>query len=340
MPTLHELDQDGLALLSALLAESPQSDAGIDPLAFRAAHYEHISVIDWMESVGYIRKDQERYHVSLTGLVQMHDERAREILQDSVVLFETLKQHYRRAQRQSLKLDDLAASVGLGSVEVKEALSYMVEAPWWGGRSTSFFSDSEPSITPGEAVLGYASFTDVVVQLRRWQSTRIRDRQLALASALRPTFPGVDKSIGQQTSRVRQRPDWIGDLPPTVKELLSEIYSALTLDLRALPAMGVRAVIDSVCVELVGDFGSFDEKLRQLVKDGHLLERERPFLAAAIEAGSASAHRGHVPSSDDLGVLLDILERLLHGQYILPTAARQIQANTPPRPPRSSKGTE
>lgn len=337
---MHELDQGGLALLSVLLAESPQSDAGIDSLSFRAAHYEHVSAIDWMESVGYIRKDQERYHVSLTALVQMHDERAVGILRDSEVLFAALKQHYKRVQRQSLRVDELAVSVGLDSLKVKEALSYMVEAPWWGGRSTSFFSDPEPSITPSEAVLGYASFFDVVVQLRSWQSTRIRDRQLALASALRSTFPGVDESTGQQTKRVRQRPDWIEDLPPTVKELLSEIYSALTLDLRALPAMGVRAVIDSVCVELVGDIGSFDEKLRQLVRDGHLLERERPFLAAAIEAGSASAHRGHVPSSDDLGVLLDILERLLHGQYILPTAAQQIQANTPPRPPRSSKGTE
>lgn len=340
MPALHELDQDGLELLSALLAESPQSEAGVDCWSFRAAHYGQVSVIDWMESVGYIRKDQERYHVSLTGLVQMRDGRAIEVLRDAEVLFAALRQHYARVQRQSLTVEKLAASVGLDSLQVKEALSYMVEAPWWGGRSTSFFSHPEPSITPGEAVLGYASFADVVAQLRSWQSTRIRDRQLALASALRATAPNVDDSSKQDGKRVRQRPDWIGDLPPTVKDLLSEIYSALTLDLRALPAMGVRAVIDSVCVQLVGDVGPFDEKLRRLVKDGHLLERERPFLAAAIEAGSASAHRGHVPSSDDLGVLLDILERLLHGQYILPMAAQQIQANTPARPPRSSKGTE
>lgn len=338
MPALHELDQDGLVLLSALLSESPQSDAGIDPLAFRAAHYENISAIDWMESVGYIRKDHERYHVSLTALAQMPDERAAEILRDSEALFVELKQHYKRSQRQSLNVDALAASVGLDLIRVKEALSYMVEAPWWGGRSTSFYSHPEPSITPSEAVLGYASFAEVISQLRSWQSTRIRDRQLALASALRATVPNVDALSNLDAKRVRQRPDWIGDLPPTVKDLLSEIYSALTLDLRALPAMGVRAAIDSVCVELVGDAGSFEEKLQRLVADGHLLGRERPFLAAAIEAGSASAHRGHVPSADDLGVLLDVLERLLHGQYILPTAAQQIQANTPPRPPRSAKG--
>ncbi|MES2509716.1 MAG: DUF4145 domain-containing protein [Pseudomonadota bacterium] len=340
MPAVHELDQDGLALVNALLAESSESDVGVDSLSFRAAHFEKITVIDWMESAGYLRKDQERYHVSLTALVQLKDAFADQIVRDSETLFAALKQHYKRVQRLSLKVEELAAAVGLDLLAVKVALSYMVEAPWWSGRSSSFFTDPTPSICPSEAVLGYASFSDVIAQLRSWQATRIRDRQLALAGALRQMSTDVGGLARAQATQLRQRPDWIGKLPPTIKDLLSEIYSALTLDLRALPSMGVRAAIDSVCVEFVGDVGSFDQKLCRLVEEGYLLERERPILAAAIDAGSASAHRGHVPSVDDLGVLLDILERLLYGQYILPTAARQIQANTPLRPPRSSKGTK
>ena len=159
----------------------------------------------------------------------------------------------------------------------------------------------------------------------------MRDRQRALADALH-TRPATPDSPMQVNSGVqRQKPDWFGQLPDAPRELLAEIYSALTLDLRALPAMGVRAVIDIVCVGLVGDSGSFERKLDRLREGGHISDTECSILSVAIDAGSASAHRGYVPSRDDLASLLDIVEHMLRAQYVLPAAAKKMKVNTPPR---------
>jgi hypothetical protein len=130
----------------------------------------------------------------------------------------------------------------------------------------------------------------------------------------------------------RQRPDWFFRLPEAPLGLLAEIYGALAIDLRALPAMGVRAIIDLVCVELIGDVGSFDKKVASLRDEGHITATEQTILAAAIDAGSAAAHRGHIPTRDDLTTLIDIAERVVYGHYILPGAARKLEANTPTRP--------
>lgn len=331
---MHELRGEEKELLEIVLEATPQNDAGVDSLAFRAQYFDKVVLIDRLEAEGYIRKDQDRYFVSVTALAQLESERAGHILENAEKLFIELRRHYQTTQREAIQVDVLAERIGIDPVAAREALSYMVEGTWWGGRSTSFFAVPDPHIQPSETILRFDSFARVIDQLRNWQATRIRDRQLALANALRD-FPAFQTESHQSPPRVqRQKPDWFDQLPEPPSSLLAEIYSALTLDLRALPAMGVRAVIDVVCVELVGDTGTFEKKLVLLKEDGYISETERSILSSAIDTGSASAHRGHVPSRDDLATLLDIIEHLLRAQYILPAAAQKMKSNTPPRPAR------
>lgn len=328
---MNELTDIEKSLLAHLLESTPANDSGVDSLAFRAQHFGSINLIDQLEAEGYIRKDQERYFVSLTGLVQLEVERSIRILDDAEKLFHQLKIHYSRTQREGLKIDDLARRAGVDDQGTREALNYMVEGTWWGGRSGSFFSVPDAHIQPSESILRFESFSAVVQQLRSWQAARIRDRQLALAAALRAH---VDKSAQPPatSNTQRERPDWFTKLPDGLRDLLDETYSAMTLDLRALPAMGARALIDVVAVELVGDTGSFEKKLMLLQDGGHITATSKSILSAAIDVGSASAHRGYVPSRDDLGTLLDIIEHLLQAHYVLPRAAEKMRANTPSRP--------
>lgn len=183
-------------------------------------------------------------------------------------------------------------------------------------------------------ILRFASFLGVVEQLRSWQATRIRDRQHALANALLGHRSEPPRAVQRGTDGRRQKPDWFDQMPDSCRGLLSEVYAALSQDLRALASMGVRAVIDTVSVDMVGDLASFELKLSALKDKGHISETERSILAAAIDAGSASAHRGYVPTREDLGTLLDILEHLLRAHYILPRAAEKLKLSTPPRKPR------
>lgn len=331
---MHELNSDEKELLGLLLNETPRSDAGVDCLAFRAKNYEQITLIDRLESEGYIRKDQDRYFVSLTALIQMSNEVADRILQNAERLFDELRHHYKAAQREAIQVDALAEQAGVDPLAARETLSYMVEGTWWGGRSTSFFSHPDPHIQPSETILRFERFGDVINQLRSWQAARIRDRRSALASALLQYSSPLTEFERQTSNFQRQRPDWFDQLPESLRDLLAEIYTALAQDLRALPAMGARAVIDVVCIKLVGDSGSFERKLKLLREGGHISEVERAILAAAVDAGSASAHRGHVPSRGDLTTLLDIVEHLLQAQYILPNAVERMKSNTPSRPAR------
>jgi hypothetical protein len=334
--SLDQLDGKKAELLRLLLVATPQDGSGVDSLDFRAQHFDQIVDIEWLESVGYIRTDQDRYFVSLTGLVQLDDPRALRIMTGAEQLYARLKQHYRSSPREPLAIDALAKEVGLGSIAAREALAYMVEGGWWARRPNNL-AGPDAYIQPAEAILRFSAFSDIVAQLRVWQADRMADRQHALADAVEEYAKHNRDRKDHAPTVLRQRPDWFGRLPEVPLTLLAEVYGALAINLRALPAMGVRAIIDLVCVQLIGDVGSFERKLTALHDEGHITSTEQTILAAAIDAGNAAAHRGHIPTRDDLTTLIDIAERVLHGYYILPGAARKLEANTPARPKKKAR---
>ena len=331
MRPLHELDDDAARLLSLILDESSDDNAGVDAAAFRAKHYDRIDAIGALESMGYVRKADDRYFVGLTALTQLDSPTSKQIMADAERLFSVLRTHYSKSQRTPLFIDSLSAAAKVSDHSTRVALSYMVEAPCWGGYTTSFFGKEVPNITPAESILGFKSFADAVRRLREWQAVRVHERPMSPRSTL------AIESLLSQSSFPRprdlfQKPDWVSQIPDTPRALLEEIYAALNTDLRALPAMGIRAVIDVVCVELVGDKGSFESRLDRIREFGQISQPDREHLAAAFDTGSASAHRGHIPNAEDLRTLVDTVERLLHGHYVLPAATQKMKMNTPLRP--------
>lgn len=328
---MHKLSSEEIEILGILLDHTPENGGGVDSLSFRANYFNAVTLIDRLEAEGYIRLDQDHYFVSLTALVQMDNKRAIDILKNAELLFIALKDHYLRTQRDHLNVDTLAEQIGIKQAIARETLSYMVEGTWWGGRSTNFFGDTDTFIQPSETILKFNSFAEVVQQLRGWQATRIKDRRLALAAALRAHTNEQNMPTQLALNISRQKPDWFMLIPESPRDLLEEVYSALTLNLRALPAMGVRAVIDVVCTNLVGDSGTFEAKVNRLLSNGHITDMDRSILSMAFDAGSASAHRGYVPNREDVTTLLDVVEHLLRAQYVLLEAAKKMQANTPVR---------
>jgi Domain of unknown function (DUF4145) len=131
----------------------------------------------------------------------------------------------------------------------------------------------------------------------------------------------------------RRKPAWMDRLvvPKEYEHLLNEIYVALHADSRRLAAMGARALIDVYITRRVGDQGDFAKGLKKLVEENHIREAQREIVAAAVDAGNASAHRGHCPSVDDISAVIDIVENLIHNE-LLAEQAQTLRANTPPRP--------
>jgi len=130
----------------------------------------------------------------------------------------------------------------------------------------------------------------------------------------------------------RRPPPWLNlHRDEEIRGLLAEVYTALHADQRRLAMMGCRAVVDRVLVQAVGDAGGFEEKLGRMV-DQHLLSQpHREILFAAIDAGSASAHRGYLPNPEALDHVVSIVEHLAQAE-LLSVAADEVRKRTPPRP--------
>jgi len=100
-----------------------------------------------------------------------------------------------------------------------------------------------------------------------------------------------------------------------------------------LAVMGARALIDVVIADKIGDVGSFEKKLDMLEERKFVSSLNRVQLAAALDAGSAAIHRGHKPSPETVGQVLDIVENIVEAVYVLPKTAEQVSKETPPRQP-------
>ncbi len=132
----------------------------------------------------------------------------------------------------------------------------------------------------------------------------------------------------------RKPPKWMTQLPTAEQELVTEIYRAVAADSRRLALMGARTLVDMFIVRTIGDAGGFAEKLKRLQTEGYVSRVNREILDAALEAGSASVHRGYQPSSEELTTVIDIVENLLQGQ-LLQGSAQELKKVVPPRPSKA-----
>jgi hypothetical protein len=150
--------------------------------------------------------------------------------------------------------------------------------------------------------------------------------------------PGDEKVTFFPPPVSRKTPRWLEQLPEKMQKLLQEVYAALHADSRSLAMMGARAILDLYIVDRIGDVGTFREKLKAMEDKGHLSPHQVKLLDAALNAGHAAAHRGHIPSSDELAAAMDIVENLLQLD-LLASSAKQLNESTPKRPPKQKKGS-
>ncbi|QBZ83126.1 hypothetical protein GHNINEIG_01167 [Hydrogenovibrio crunogenus] len=125
-------------------------------------------------------------------------------------------------------------------------------------------------------------------------------------------------------------PSWIFSLERPYIELLAEVYTAFNNGSFRLALMGVRAIFDIFMQEKVGDIGGFKKKLLELKKLHLINSTQVDLLDAAIDAGSATAHRGYNPSEEVMHSVMDIVEHLLKS-ISLENKLIEITSSTPKR---------
>jgi hypothetical protein len=120
-------------------------------------------------------------------------------------------------------------------------------------------------------------------------------------------------------------------MPEIISRLVREIYTALHGDCLRLAAMGVRALLESIMIDRVGDHDSFGANLAEFQKQGYISPRQKTILDSTLELGHASIHRGYIPSRDDIVHALDITETLIQTIYVSHEQAAALKKKIPTR---------
>lgn len=143
----------------------------------------------------------------------------------------------------------------------------------------------------------------------------------------------------------RRRPDWMFGFPMVVwahssdiGQLLNEVYTALQNQSLRLATMGVRAALERVMIEQIGnDTGTISGNINRFFQMGFVAPQQQPlFRNALIEAGNAAMHRGYKPTEEHLSALLDMTEALIASIYVHPQRAAALSVAIPARllPPK------
>jgi hypothetical protein len=135
----------------------------------------------------------------------------------------------------------------------------------------------------------------------------------------------------------RRAPAWLNGLdllhlPMNLFPLLSEVYTAVENNLHCLSAMGIRAALELVMRNKVGEQNTFGALVDEFQKAGYLSTRQAGSLGSILEAGHAATHRAWEPTDKDIDTLLDITEAVIATAYLHERRAQALEAGLPKRP--------
>lgn len=154
----------------------------------------------------------------------------------------------------------------------------------------------------------------------------------------------ITRSHYYPPSVFRQKPIWRRQvLPFNVRlrefdSLYDEIYDALSIGAYRLCAMGIRALVEKIMTEQVGDCGTFESTIKAFFEKGYVAPFQQDmFRNVLVEAGHAAMHRGFKPDGPTVTTLLDIVENIMNAIYYQPMVSDQVKRNIPAREPRKDQ---
>lgn len=325
---IYEFDSKMLKEIFQLIEVGTQS---LDAIVFRAQNEKHINPLNSLEKRGYIKNNDNRYSLSLAALDVIGNEviKAKDILNNCSIVFQWLRDSYKQDPHKNIPLEDIISGTQTSETDTRVCLYYLRDVPIWSGYTTDILENEKVFVKASESILRYKTFDEVIKQLHSWcdiaykpslTSKDILDKELDKS----PREPQNDLS-STNISRMNIK------LPSPLSRLLSEIERGIDTELFALSSMGIRAAIDFICNDVVGDIGGFKQKLKALEGGGHITIRNKNILENTLELGHASAHRAHFPKKEELKAALKVLLHLLDEIYLLESKAKKIAESVPKR---------
>ncbi|WP_214516374.1 DUF4145 domain-containing protein [Aliivibrio fischeri] len=124
----------------------------------------------------------------------------------------------------------------------------------------------------------------------------------------------------------RRKPSWLsnlifpfnaktGSVNKEIINLIDEVYIALQNGCNRLSVMGVRALIEHVMIQKVGDQRSFMKNMNAFQDQGFISKVQRQALDHVLNAGHAAIHRSYNPKINEVIAAIDIVENILESIY-------------------------
>ena len=123
-------------------------------------------------------------------------------------------------------------------------------------------------------------------------------------------------------------------LPMKIKRVYLECLKALNSSANILCAIGLRAVIEAICMEQEVKGKNLQDRIEELVRTGLVAKKQAEFLHLHRFLGNTAAHDIEPPEDEGLAAALDSIEIMLKTVYVLPALAEIIKKKS------SSKATQ
>ena len=112
--------------------------------------------------------------------------------------------------------------------------------------------------------------------------------------------------------------DQVHFLPNKVRGIYKETITALNNNSPILAGVGLRALIETICIEKEASGYNLNKKIENLVVKGILTPSGSTILHKIRALGNKAAHEVKPHSEKQLGLALDVVEHILNDVYILP----------------------
>ena len=123
------------------------------------------------------------------------------------------------------------------------------------------------------------------------------------------------------------------EFPVKTKRVYLETLKALNSQIPLLAAIGLRALIESICLEQKTKSKTLAKGIDELAEKGLLSAKQAEFLHNHRFMGNEAAHGIVAPKPEHLVAALDIAETLLKTIYVLPDIADQLKPKKAPTKP-------
>ncbi len=317
---LEFLNQAQRCLLDDLIQEFVRTPDGVDARKFLSKHSQQVTDMDVLLAASVAVRWGDKLIIRLPALPSL----ARQSPTADSLWFlcghvlSRLGDLDRSAPGAPITVSALTTAADMPLRDIRRALSVLSQAPIWSAPPSNL-TDPSTTVTLSEGILRYPDLPAILEWFRQQSEGHLYFEAAAVSTDAIPH------------PKALVEPPWHARLGAPFRKLYVEVYFTLNAGAVALPAMGLRAILDLALNDVLGDVGGFAEKLKRLVSGAIVTERRRQVIADVLEVGHAAMHRGYVPSAEQVQEVLTIVEHVVYELLISEGVATRIRSETPQR---------